>query len=369
MGKKWTHNCIYCTKQRPLTKEHIVPECLGGTVWRHLVCDGCRFSHLDQALAERSHISIDRVGRTPSKALTAVLGATTFQYDEKLDLYLDSFVGNGVVPHPLPQLHFRNRGDGTFALIKWARDEEDFEKVLNFIEAHAQRGSVSDISFIEGPAELCTTTRIFVDLSGRGFIRAKDASEAKVVLAKLEASWYRGLRVSITGGTPELRSDDVDAVLRPSIDLDTAMRGVAKIAFNFTAMEFGAELVLQTEFDRIREYILDDAPYSYDRVALAYDCRFVALWMAERDSPWTHHVLAVRHSKGRLQAIVILYGFVHTVELGPLSLDRFACRRFSIAREGATALSLSELEAALGVAGVPIENLDNVEWRIADQPS
>lgn len=360
-GSKHAHRCIYCRGPGPLTREHIVPQSMGGTVWCYLVCDSCRFSHLDQALAERSHISVDRVGRTPKTAHNTELGGSAFHYDGTLDLHLESFLNNGLHPHPLPQLHFRPRDDGSFAVIKWARDEADFAKLVDFIEMRAQQGAVRDIPLVIGPEERCTTTRIYLDRSDRGFIRGATEAEARAVLEKVEARWYWGLRKSITESSAEPRSDAPNVRIRPGNDLDLAMRGVAKIAFNFAAMELGAELLLRPEFDAIREYICDDKPYSYDEEAFAYDCRFVALWQTRPESPWSHHTVAVRSSSRGIQAIVMLYGMVHTVDLAPLAIDVFACRRFGIAGEGATSHTTHDFAEVIHAAGIDARNLDNEE--------
>lgn len=53
--------CLYCGRQQKLTREHIVPEALGGTRWIRAVCKTCnnRFlSKLDKELSSASPVSI-----------------------------------------------------------------------------------------------------------------------------------------------------------------------------------------------------------------------------------------------------------------------------------------------------------------------
>ena len=58
--------CIYCRQVREPTREHVLPRSLGGDLVRPILCKDCnsrRLSPLDQALAERSFVSLSRVGR------------------------------------------------------------------------------------------------------------------------------------------------------------------------------------------------------------------------------------------------------------------------------------------------------------------
>lgn len=68
--------CMYCGRQRRLTKEHIIPEALGGRRWRKSVCQECNntvLSRLDKELSERSPLSVIAAFELQKK--------TTFSWD------------------------------------------------------------------------------------------------------------------------------------------------------------------------------------------------------------------------------------------------------------------------------------------------
>jgi len=56
-----SRRCLYCGCEAKLTREHIVPEAIGGTKWTKSVCEKCNpevLSQLDKELACRSYLSL-----------------------------------------------------------------------------------------------------------------------------------------------------------------------------------------------------------------------------------------------------------------------------------------------------------------------
>ena len=95
--------CIYCKTYGKLTKEHVMPKTLGGAATATLVCDACRFSHLDQALAERSLVSMDRAAFTPHGTFKVTAGADTLVYSQDHGLYLEAVNPTGGCDRSIPR--------------------------------------------------------------------------------------------------------------------------------------------------------------------------------------------------------------------------------------------------------------------------
>jgi hypothetical protein len=81
--------CIYCKKIRPPSREHILARSIGGDATAPITCIPCNggpLSEIDQALAERSFVSLPRVAYTPPGAFPVQLGSDVFLYDDRQTL-------------------------------------------------------------------------------------------------------------------------------------------------------------------------------------------------------------------------------------------------------------------------------------------
>jgi hypothetical protein len=125
-------------------------------------------------------------------------------------------------------------------------------------------------------------------------------------------------------------------------------RGVAKIAFETTALLLGTNFVISDAFDPVREYILGDVRLPEidgdNPDHLAIDSRFVERAPAESSFEFTdqHGVILFHDPQHGLAALVVLYGIHHyRVRLAPPQ-DRSAWIRhyeFSYAKDGHRELS------------------------------
>jgi hypothetical protein len=98
--------CIYCRSTTgPFTGEHVLGRSLGGNLKIKDVCEICnnqRLSKIDQALAERSTISLSRLVRTPTTQPVRLGGA---HFIEESGLDIEVRVGNELDARALPQIH------------------------------------------------------------------------------------------------------------------------------------------------------------------------------------------------------------------------------------------------------------------------
>jgi hypothetical protein len=110
-----TFICIYCTLSKPddqRSKEHLLQRSLGGDLTAQFVCRDCNseFSKIDQALSDRSTVTLSRVANTPSSAHGVKAGGIATYYDKDRDLFIEVELRNQFTVSVLPQFHLRANG-------------------------------------------------------------------------------------------------------------------------------------------------------------------------------------------------------------------------------------------------------------------
>jgi hypothetical protein len=344
--------CIYCKNFGPLTKEHVMPRALGGNFTAYIVCEKCRFSELDQSLAENTVLAMARVGFTPPGAFPVMLGGQTFYYDKANDLFLEMVLANRMTPRSLPQFHFRFEGRRCVARLLHAEGNEDQLSIMRFIDRRVSERTILGMHVKVGPPEVCTTARIVLHRKDDGFVRAASREHADAVLQGVSRYWNDGMRKAIEDGESSFSVREKPKVdIRLSMCPDDEYRAVAKIAFNTLAADVGAAFALRAEFDELRDYIRGiDLRYEPQRVEdeILIDHRFVSQPEAGHQPTLqtNGHIVFIMNHGPKLLALVNLYrDHEYAVLLGKVALDRLVpvCREFSILRDGSELLGISEI--------------------------
>ena len=238
VGRWWAgETCIYCHSPRPVTRDHVLPECLGtyDQGWTlDCVCAGCNnyFSRLELALGRDSlegFLRVDLGVRPPSASrnfLNRRMSARIISGTRYLGLRLEMRPGaRAMTPVPVEaQVGFRAEGQDWVFLT--ARELTD-----------ARVAQFRDVPF---------EIQLLVH-HGRPF----DA-----LLARLEAL---GIHFTVTRRTvDEAVIDETGQPFEVEHEFfaDTELKRAAlKIAFNYAAHELGAATVRRSEFNVAREFV------------------------------------------------------------------------------------------------------------------
>jgi hypothetical protein len=161
--------CIYCKQPRDPGREHLLPRSLGGSLVVPFVCQGCNtgFSHIDEALAARSFVTLSRLARTaPEQVIGRALGDNFVQIPEG-GLWHDVRLGAGMRPTLFPQVHLV---EGKLSVM--VPDEQGRDALFSFIDRKVGDGSLTSMFVKVGPADRCTAPRLVKHREKDGFVRA-----------------------------------------------------------------------------------------------------------------------------------------------------------------------------------------------------
>ncbi len=359
--------CIYCRQLREPTREHVLPRSLGGDLVRPILCKDCngrRLSPLDQALAERSLVSLSRVGFTPETAFDVRLGGDHFVKDDASGLVMDVAITNEMRAIVMPQAHVFVDGEETRLSILTA-DTDDLVRLNAFVVKQLDSGRLSKMHTKYGPEDAGASARLVMHREGDGYLRAQGEADAQRLVAVLQEHWAAAYaqhtaRVAAGGPPPEGRSIPKPAVhVHVSYRPDDTNRAVAKIALNVVAARLSPEFALAPEFDDLRRYVLGDDirhPERVDPNEVLVDPRFVSQLPPDTHAivPTDEHAVTITYAPPTLFAWVTLYK-THNflVKLGDIALaeELFAVHEFSSIRRGNEALDVSETYRRLRARG------------------
>lgn len=362
-----TITCIYCRQVREPTREHVLPRSLGGDFVRPILCKDCnsrRLSPLDQALAERSLVSLSRVGFTPGRAFDVRLGGDHFVNDDSLGLVLDVAITNEMRAVVMPQVHLMADGDRTQLSILTA-DMAELPRLNGFVAKQIDSSRLPKMYVKRGPSDAGPSARLVMHRENDGYIRAQSDEDAQRLVTVLHGNWraaYEQHAALLAAGdsTPEGRSIPTPTVhMHLSYRPDDTNRAVAKIALNVLAARMSSEFALAPEFDDLRRYILGDDIRHPERVKpneVLVDPRFVSQLPHDTQPivPTDEHAVTIAYVHPTLYAWVTLYkshNFI--VRLGDIALSEnlFAVHEFSTIRRGNEALDVSETYKRLRARG------------------
>ncbi len=353
-----TITCIYCRQVREPTREHVLPRSLGGDLVRPILCKDCngrRLSPLDQALAERSLVSLSRVGFTPETAFDVRLGGDHFVKDDASGLVMDVAVTNEMRAVVMPQVHVFVDGEQTRLSVLTA-DTDDLARLNAFVIKQIDNGRLPKMYAKRGPEDAGASARLVMHRDDDGYLRVQCDADAQRLVSVLQDHWREAYeqhvaRVAAGGPPPEGRSAPKPAVhVHVSYRPDDTNRAVAKIALNVVAARMSPEFALSPEFDDLRRYILGDDIRHPERAGpneVLVDPRFVSQLPPDTQAvvPTDEHAVTISYVPPTLYAWVTLYkthNFI--VKLGDIALteELFAVHEFSTIRRGNEALDISE---------------------------
>jgi hypothetical protein len=351
-----TFICIYCTLSKPddqRSKEHVLQRSLGGDLTVQFVCRDCNsgFSKIDQALSDRSTVTLSRVANTPSTAHRVKAGGITTFYEKDRDLFIEVDLRNQLTPVVLPQFHLRPDGKGEFIAL----DRAAAEQVIEFMNQNFTAGTMGSVHRFYGlPNGTPTNTAaLVVRKPGDGYIRLPAAEDENWYLPMLKTAWEQNFVTGLAnanaipkaGKFPEVR---LDITLAPN----DVFRAIAKTAFNVLAFKRGQELMLRSEFDLIRKYIKGELvlPQDLGTDEIAIDKRFVDEILPDQQRIGfvdEGHAVVFCYLKPELIAFVTLYGsHLFLVRFPPLYYDEpeeLFGHRFSIDRTGNNPIELIDI--------------------------
>lgn len=254
--------CLYCKQVETLTEEHVLPECHGGKDRIPLVCERCRFSWLDQALAERSFLAFARLRKLNPSVHGARLGALFTHKDPNGFAWTNAHFRNDKV-RILPTISVdfgETDGDEVpfRAECRFSDKPDDLSNMVHTI--NKKMGKRKFWGFRPEPSLPDNVIVLTLENKDRVLVQAKSTAIKEARLPLIKRLWGQYSQ-HLLSSTPQL-VDPPQGVLTGAfkfIDPTVESRALAKIAFNVMALEFGRDFALSQEFDGIREFIRSGA--------------------------------------------------------------------------------------------------------------
>lgn len=324
--------CIYCrTNDHPKTKEHVLAKSLGGNLTIPFVCKECNrvLSTVDQALAERSFVSLTRAATTPAEWFETKLGSNVVV--EHNGLLLDCEIANGFRTEILPQIHIR---------LPPPADATPIEIYVATIDARAKffaliEKRIADSTFKNTPVRITPSDemksiRLVHYESKHMLVRAASEGQGRRFLEALENAWprYRAQADAQAPGASDVHGtiEHPTAHVRSTYCPDDYLRAIAKTSFNYLAFARGAEFALHTELDPLRDYVVGRSIQhdpSLGPEDLHVDTRFVI--SPDGSAPFfvrtDYHVLGLFYDAPTLWGFATFYGqHAFLIRLGDLEI-------------------------------------------------
>jgi len=356
--------CIYCRAQRPPSREHALQRSIGGDLVMRLLCGPCNngFSKIDEALAERSLVALDRVAYTPANAFPVAMGGDHFHFDPDAQLWCDVAVVNGVQPLLLPQVHLHRGQDNSPNLAVVASNRASLDRLFDFVSEKLASGTLRSTYLKTGPERCCNSSHFTMHRDPPltkhdkrdGFVRVPRSGDEREFFDVLEKGWADTMAQTRAafeqGGLKQTFVEKPSINVTVSVRLDDTFRAIAKTAFNLVAVKLGVEFALRPEFDGLRDYVrgigLVHPPRAPGEVMV--DGRFVTMCPHDTPArvPTQEHAITLAYDAPRLVAWVTLYGTQNFV-VRLAELERYEhppmTHEFSIDRRGNAALSEGEI--------------------------
>lgn len=324
-----SNSCIWCgARSLSLSKDHVFPRVLGGTrevwVW---ACGKCQntISRIEQEVGRRSLYSLYVLtqgprGRDKRKPQSGAIQARYFLVKNPLGGYGEAAFRVGEeLPETLPHIEIDVRG--RTEIRRRGMKPQDVERLVRTLLDIVTRAPNVD-GFL-GEVTVLTDSlpgidsdqdfwpRIVLGLSGKPFIRARDASEAlRFTGALLEnlntiaiCGYDKWTKAEIVAGTPH------DVLL--SYDPRSVQRVVAKIAYGLAYLRCGGTTTAEELYPQIRQFVR----------GIMSDTDQTPVKELGRPGSMTiwpdHHVAFVGSWGQRVTGLVSMYGDCHLVDFGP----------------------------------------------------
>jgi hypothetical protein len=251
--------CIYCRRSgQEFDREHVIPEAFGtfepeNFILYDTVCKDCN-NHfgrtIDQALSRDSTEALlrfrygtkpaDEAGDLPYRKLELKIGQPGPWFGATVVLEPDK-TGKAVEPVPVPQAAFRWKGSPDW---KYLVEEELEPSVL-----------AQYVNPVPGTLEIR--------------VMGPSSEDHQRIVNKLTTA---GIKFRQEGTLMEPVTQDGKVWIEIAAAVDqTIFRAIAKIAFDYVAHQHGADFILRSDFDEIREYIrYGTAPRWSGRMPVVY---------------------------------------------------------------------------------------------------
>jgi hypothetical protein len=337
--------CIYC-KSSGSSREHVAPSSIGGNCIVAFVCKPCNteLSVVDQALADHSPITLSKILHTPNASFATHLGGhASFRDNNGRDISVR--IGNQMQIEVRPQLILVGN-----LIQATAADRIGLESLIGFIDKKIDKQQLLNTRVVQNEE---ANPHLTLHRKNDAVVACSEPAHAHDFLKLLLEQWtelkYKLRNASQVEQTTNKPEVTINLTLRPNDEF----RGVAKIAFETTALLFGPAFALALEFDPVRDYIRGDVRLPDSAPGdVAVDTRFVSrINEADFDLMFTsQHGVLLYFTPPELIAFVLLYGtHPYLVRLARLPLESQFLRvyEFSYSRSGHGEVTESEFSIRL----------------------
>lgn len=251
--------CIYClSDSNPFNREHALHAAFGKFkgnefVMHNLVCHACNQHFgdtIDRALTRDSVEALLRFQlrlKSPSKAREIPYSRVILTVNQPGPWFGAQFefasdpLGMALIPTPLAQIAIRRKSESDWEWI--------LEQNLSALSLKDYQGALPDSLKVKilGPKK-SDTERLAQKLQNLGI----------------------NLPISKPIDCSVVENGTIDTQIRAQVD-STIFRAIAKIAFNYVACVHGAEFILRSDFDYLRNYIRHDVRCSWPFVVPTND--------------------------------------------------------------------------------------------------
>ncbi len=332
--------CIYCLKEKPSSKEHVLPYTLGGNLTIQCVCQDCNngFSTIDQSLADSSLITLSRLAQQPD----AVLGQSMkLGSEDDAGKDLEVRLGHRFQPTTKAQLIFKKKESGNYEIRGRANDISLYKNLFAILKKMISKGKIRDIPILANISNELSEKLPKLVLNRSNSIAFRPSEESKAQSEYDEVISFVEKKIddieeklmAASENAPRIRVDTPNIVLNLSVDFGKNLRAVSKIAFNFIAAIRGPEVLFDSSFDSLREYILNgknaDAEGSLWDIGIGENrdmsgTRY-AKWLngycqqSYSLSSQNSHTITMNHQEDRFLAFIEFYGQqAYCVDLGDI---------------------------------------------------
>lgn len=313
--------CIYCGEEKPPSKEHLLPRGLGGNLIGRFVCKQCNenLGEIDHALVNSALVTMARVMNTPIDAFKVTHGGkvTITDADGKTR---EGRITNQYTPELHPEMRFvlGKVPEDAGTSNKKARTKirvsgsslQDIEGLIKFLSWHHETEFANLYTKVVDGLDVGEV--VVVHKKRKNGYLAVHAKEFEAEAKHFLDEDLENIISALQANQPESRPiPHPQANMELEIKINDVFRAVAKLAYGLAAERAGADFVLASDFDDLREYIRgndirnrEDTPGD-----IPHDGRFVEMLGSEEKTPDDRpmHTVILHCQDGVLKAFVELY--------------------------------------------------------------
>lgn len=348
MSSKRLINCIFCLQTKEHSDEHVMPYSLGGNLTIQCVCEGCngKLSPLDQSLADASLLVLPRLASQPDATWGKSAQITP---DSSKQKSLEIKLGHKFSPQMKAQLIFKEKETkGEFEVNGSAESAELYQSFFKVLRAQIKKKGLRNIPNLKPmdkaeDEDLEIGFRLILNRSNqvvfRPSLHSSDPSQEFETMVKLLEDRLDDIEKLITAkasSTPVQKVNQPNVTLNMAIDFGKNLRAVAKIAFTFLASTYGCDLARSSQFDELRDYIINGVIKNQSGSLWQTSSDPTKSMAATRFSMWVHdydlkqptsfgtnesHVISISQVQDRHLVIIEFYGqFSYAIDVGDINV-------------------------------------------------